>query len=70
MAPHTPSTEAIDVPVGSANGIQGARHILICVRMKMMPYACIHEFLHLCTYFHHIILKKFPTKTFFKTHQV
>lgn len=27
MAPHTPSTEAIDVSVGSANGIQGARHI-------------------------------------------
>lgn len=35
MAPHTPSTEAIEVPVGSANGIQGARHILL--------YCCMHD---------------------------
>lgn len=28
MAPHTPSTEAIDVSIDSANGIQGARHII------------------------------------------
>lgn len=26
LAPHTPSMEAIDNPVGSVNGIQGARH--------------------------------------------
>ena len=39
MAPHTPSTKAIDVPVGSANGIQGARHICLYV------YACMHAWM-------------------------
>lgn len=36
MAPHTPSTEAIDVRWDSTNGIQGARHIyILCISMRM-----------------------------------
>jgi len=31
LAPHTPSTEVIDGSMSSANGIQGARHIDICM---------------------------------------
>lgn len=37
MAPHTPSTEAIDVRWDSANGIQGARHIY-----TLYIYAYVH----------------------------
>jgi hypothetical protein len=42
LAPHTPSTEASDAPVGSANGIQGARHIYMCVCMNFCMYICIY----------------------------
>lgn len=53
MAPHTPSTEAIDISMGSANGIQGARHIHTWMPMHDdddddETYIC--TVLHICTF--------------------
>lgn len=53
MAPHTPSTEAIDSSMGSANGIQGARHVHMYVYIYMhhvFYIACMYVFVYIYLY--------------------